>query len=473
MRIFLILALLCGSVVYGEDHPGLESLTTRKPMHPGLKKLATRAYSPAIMDEFVFANLWRSWDPSARDLAAKAPEETRRKMTLDRYGLLEAPFDNGGAPLGMVVDENGGYAISCLICHAGSVAGQTVMGVANTAVDFSAIYEDTASTVELLHGDKPGTPPFAEGLITMTAAGENPKSIHFPEGSLSVFRGTTNSFTFSVHFLSVRDEDLNLVAEPHDLGPTNHYLDPPALWHSNKKKSYYFDGFTEKSVRALMQFSLDPSVEPERFKSWEKDYEDIYDWVHTVEAPRYQGAIDKELAAHGEQVYMDTCVKCHGTPGPGGEYKNKIVSIAKVKTDRSRLDSLSPEFKKHFSASWMGYYGEGRVRTSALGYVSPPLDGIWASPPYFHNGSVPTLYHVLFPGERPDVWKVKDYDAYDHEKGGLLVEEHTEVPAGVQRSERRAFYDTRQRSMGNTGHPFADELSEEQRLSLLEFLKTL
>ena len=473
MRIFLVLALLGCSVASAEDHPGLDVLTSRSGMHPGLKKIATKAYSPEIMDEHVFANLWRSWDPEARDLAERASKEERRQMTLDRYGLLEAPFDNGGAPLGMVVGETGGYAISCLICHAGPVAGKTVMGAANPAVDFSAIYEDTAATVELLHGDKPGSPPFAKGLLTMTAAGPNPKSIHFPEGSLSVSRGSYNSFTFSVHFMSRRDEDLNLLDQPQDLGPANHYLDAPALWHSNKKTSYYFDGFTEKSVRALMQFSLDPAVDRDVFKSWEEDYEEIYDWVHTIEAPRYGGPVDERLAAVGQQVYMDTCLKCHGEPGPEGDYKNKIVAHKKIGTDRERLDSLTPAFKKHFSASWMGYYGEGRVRTSALGYVAPPLDGIWASAPYFHNGSVPTLYHVLFPAERPEVWKVEDYDAYDHDKGGLLVEAHEAVPEDAPRSERRKFYDTRERSMSNIGHPFADELSEQQRLSLLEFLKTL
>ena len=64
-------------------------------------------------------------------------------------------------------------------------------------------------------------------------------------------------------------------------------------------------------------------------------------------------------------------------------------------------------------------------------------------------------------------------DAYDHDKGGLLVEAHEAVPEDAPRSERRKFYDTRERSMSNIGHPFADELSEQQRLSLLEFLKTL
>jgi hypothetical protein len=47
------------------------------------------------------------------------------------------------------------------------------------------------------------------------------------------------------------------------------------------------------------------------------------------------------------------------------------------------------------------------------GYNALPLGGVWAQAPYLHNGSVPTLYHLLAPAERPSVF-VKgrlDYDA--------------------------------------------------------------
>ena len=35
------------------------------------------------------------------------------------------------------------------------------------------------------------------------------------------------------------------------------------------------------------------------------------------------------------------------------------------------------------------------------GYVARPLAGIWATPPYLHNGSVPTLYDLLSPSKLP------------------------------------------------------------------------
>jgi hypothetical protein len=46
------------------------------------------------------------------------------------------------------------------------------------------------------------------------------------------------------------------------------------------------------------------------------------------------------------------------------------------------------------------------------GYNALPLGGVWAQAPYLHNGSVPTLYHLLVPSERPTVFMKGrlDYD---------------------------------------------------------------
>src|ERR1051325_4373284 len=464
------LALVGYSTVNSASSPKLVKASALP--HAGLRKIATKDYSPTIMDPVIFANLWRSWDAPSKAAAEKASDKLRREMTLQRYGLLEAPYDNEGAPLGFTVKKDGSWAMNCLICHAGSVAGKTVPGLPNTALDFSGIYEDVESTVAILHANKPGTPDFPQGLLFL-AQGTNPEKIEFPEGLLSVSRGTFNSFTFSVNFLSIRDRDLNVQKTPVDLKPMNHYLDPPALWHARKKTAFYTDGFVVKDVRPLMQFSLDPSFGPDQFKSWEDDYKDIYAWLETIESPKYPGHIDNALASQGQRVYTQSCARCHGTPGRGGEYANKVIPIDVVKTDRGRLDGLSPEFKKYFSSSWMGKNGETSITINSEGYVAPPLDGIWASAPYFHNGSVPTLYHVLFPDERPAVWKVKDYNSYDYTRGGLLVEEYRSMPQTHTLLEKRSYYDTTRPTMSNAGHRFPETLSKEERLSLLEYLKSL
>ncbi|BDC50522.1 hypothetical protein F183_A28380 [Bryobacterales bacterium F-183] len=440
--------------------------------HPGLRNIATKAYSPPVMDAQVFNNLWRSWDAESRSAAEKADARTRRQMIFDRYGFLEAPYDNGGVPLGLTVTKDGHYALNCLVCHAGSVGGKTILGLPSKAMDFSGLFEDMAATYSILHQGKPGNPPFPEGLLFLHG-GKAPPKVEFPEGLLSGSRGNYNSFTFSVYFMAMRDRELSLAPKPQDLKPLNHYLDAPPLWNTAKKTALYYDGFVRKSVRPLMQFSLDPSFNGALFRSWEADYQQIYDWVNTLESPHYEGELNRTLAAQGEKVYTQTCQGCHGAAGRGGDYRNIVVPIDVVKTDRARLDGLSPEFKQHFNQSWMGSFGEAKIAPRAEGYVAPPLDGVWATAPYFHNGSVPTLYHVLFPDERPQVWKVTSYNAYDHTRAGLSIAEYGQMPNVNSLSEKRRYYDSSRPTMSNTGHRFADVLTRAQRISLLEYLKSI
>ena len=116
-------------------------------------------------------------------------------------------------------------------------------------------------------------------------------------------------------------------------------------------------------------------------------------------------------------VFSQNCAECHGTYGPQGNYPNKIVSIEEVGTDPVRLNALSPQHRTAYGQSWFGNFGEHDVVADPGGYVAPPLDGIWASGPYFHNGSVPTLWHVLHSDQRPKVWS-RSEDGYDCQKVG-------------------------------------------------------
>jgi hypothetical protein len=52
------------------------------------------------------------------------------------------------------------------------------------------------------------------------------------------------------------------------------------------------------------------------------------------------------------------------------------------------------------------------------GYNALPLGGVWAQAPYLHNGSVPTLFHLLVPSERPKVFMKSRLD-YDKTLGGF------------------------------------------------------
>jgi len=94
-------------------------------------------------------------------------------------------------------------------------------------------------------------------------------------------------------------------------------------------------------------------------------------------------------------------------------------------------------------------------------YKARPLNGIWASPPFLHNGSVNSLYDILLPpSERQSFYL--GCDEYDPVKAGLAC---TKENGGF-------FFDTS--IYGNTavGHDYGPK-SEDERMDLLEYLKSI
>ena len=123
--------------------------------------------------------------------------------------------------------------------------------------------------------------------------------------------------------------------------------------------------------------------------------------------------------------------------------------------------------------------------SSLVAYKARSLNGIWATAPYLHNGSVPTLYDLMLPtkkagdpeGEefeyRPEVFQVGSRE-FDPERVGFISEGYDGF----------AYKTIRVGDM-NDGHEYAaggtaqvngevlKALNKEQRLDLLEFMKTL
>ena len=120
---------------------------------------------------------------------------------------------------------------------------------------------------------------------------------------------------------------------------------------------------------------------------------------------------------------------------------------------------------------------------SLRAYKARSLNGIWATAPYLHNGSVPTLYDLLLPkklpgdpdaGEyRPDKFEVGSRE-FDPEKVGMRSAGYEGFHFNVihvGNSNAGHDYGTRRRSLGNDR--FEEALTREQRLDLLEYLKSL
>ena len=120
------------------------------------------------------------------------------------------------------------------------------------------------------------------------------------------------------------------------------------------------------------------------------------------------------------------------------------------------------------------------MQTKRIGYQAPPLDGIWATAPYLHNGSVPTLHALLDSSTRPARFTrppSTDFCNYDTTNVGWKFSEVTteELASTAKQSRFQAKFivDTSRFGMGNQGHTFGDVLSEEERTDVIEYLKGL
>ncbi|WP_026069350.1 c-type cytochrome [Legionella tunisiensis] len=150
-----------------------------------------------------------------------------------------------------------------------------------------------------------------------------------------------------------------------------------------------------------------------------------------------------------------------------------MIDLDDLGTDPART-LLSTDFKKHLVRTWIGYYGKTPLNLTKNAYVAMPLDGIWATAPYLHNGSVPTLWHLLNPEKRPSVW-FRTEDGYDQNRIGLEIKEFSQLPDTAKtEQEKRLYYQTNIYGLSNQGHRFPEEgLSKKETDALLEYLKTL
>lgn len=268
-----------------------------------------------------------------------------------------------------------------------------------------------------------------------------------------------------------------------------------------------------------------------------------------------------------------SCAGCHGVYSPRYAHDENfledpalegvasyVVPLEIIQTDPARALSITSQVREVFSSSWWGYPDgmpgyqppgekgaweeyiddiaypninpDGRPVTGAcgwieeFGYLAPPLYGVWASSPYFHNGSVPTLRQVLKPSERPAIWqrydspvdgKVKGYDmslnAYDlTDQVGWKYNEYcsrldstieecsgdnrvvnnllyqwldslkdnvwllgfVSKPYYTQKQiDKRKIFNTHDFSNSNQGHEFTQVLSDAEVRALVEYMKTL
>ncbi len=214
-------------------------------------------------------------------------------------------------------------------------------------------------------------------------------------------------------------------------------------------------------------------------------------FINKLPPTPYPFRVDMDLAEKGSTIFRQECATCHK---PKNE---RIYKLDALGVDPNRATTVGNEARvglielmreacvgpdgNERSASWCTpqgdsraeqdneYYREIRSRENA-GYKADTLHGVWASAPYLHNGSVPTLWHMLNPDQRPAKF-VRGNINYDQRKVGFVYDE---APApGSYDNVRAVEYDTNLRGNGNRGHEFGKDLSNDDKSALLEYLKTL
>jgi hypothetical protein len=418
----------------------------------GRVALTSTGYLKPAWSERAYAGAAKFWGAPAPD--PEADPQAYAAAFGKRYGLHSAPYPNDGLPMGLR-KGNGpegskqGLQIDCMICHGGSIGGTSYVGLGNTQLDLRLLFS------EMTRAD-------GKRMLPSTFV-------------INSAKGTVNAGMFSVILLSLRNSDLSFRNFPMVLGSNLPELDVPPWWVLGKKSTMYYDGRTDaRSVRTNMQFLLAEKT-LDQFKELEPTFRDIQAYLKSLTPPKYPFPIDQAKAEEGKAIFAKTCSKCHGTYGPDGEYPSRIVELKEIGTDPARALGIAPRFVAHYNSTWFGQ--DFPVDEQMIGYQAPPLDGIWASAPYLHNGSVPTLATLLKSSDRPSRFyrpPSTDFACYDTENVGWKFERASD-PAGPSPSfeKSRALFDASRFGLGNGGHTFGDGLSDGDRSKLVEYLKTL
>jgi hypothetical protein len=259
-----------------------------------------------------------------------------------------------------------------------------------------------------------------------------------------------------------------------------------------------------------------------------KNLEEIEDWLNHLAPPHWPeevfGKIDRAKAAQGKQLFEARCAECHNSYPYTWTAPNKygkrflevgLVPQSYVGTDRMQFEDLRPLVQTADLAPYLPgplkdkalvpggalYYGlQESIFHVALSkvkqtpeeavqlhgyrelpvprpspiphYKAAPRDGVWATPPFMHNGSVPNLYEMLVP-------------AAERTKKFCLGREFDPVKVGVDTSCKSGTYmiDTALIGSSNAGHSFENGplgngvigplLTEEERWAIVEYLKSI
>ena len=442
---------------------------------------------------------------------------------LEREGLSANRTDPQGLPIGFGA-ENGWVGKNCAACHSAEIHYQgTVMlvpGAPNSlAGGFVGDRLTRALAATAADGDRLAA--FQDRVLGPYASKAERAALEaeIRHGLDSYWGDTPENMMadFSAQDRAYETEGTRLVSGDHPfvsvrnawMGPQNYFaggsfVDIPQIWDVEKQASIHHNGNTNsvlgRNIISAIATFYAPSLEaimdadPRRLGKIGKISEKI-------EAPLYPedvfGPIDREKASLGAELYAQHCIACHAPTLPDGEVTDlPRYSAAETGTDEAYFNVFEVPVRDiagvdeqpydqalmaviaDFRKKWFERYEITDEEAAQLEAVDPywnfervwigrPMSGIWATAPYLHNGSVPTMYHLLLPAsERPAQFTYFSRE-YDPVNMGFKWDEPLDAAPLL------ATYDTTVRGRGNQGHEYGTSMTDDERYALIEYLKTI
>ncbi|MBN8941907.1 MAG: hypothetical protein J0H01_20535 [Rhizobiales bacterium] len=216
---------------------------------------------------------------------------------------------------------------------------------------------------------------------------------------------------------------------------------------------------------------------PERAEAAIPALTDIARFLATYRPQRFPGTIDRARLPLGQATYARACAACHGSYD-GDLDRPRLLSFPNWAGDVGTDMSRARAFDGSLAGRVNGTVYRRHLTAEATGKLAAPLlSGVWASAPYFTNGSVPTLQHLLEPGTRPERFMVGGH-RLDFTRVGLALAPDA---SGLWRDlgdyqpfSRAVEIDTRKPGFSNRGHDReVADLTAEERQALIDYLKLL
>ena len=463
-------------------------------------------------------------DERARDPSAPLDATTLDRV-LRRFGFLDSAVvvnragvraHDVGMPLGFTTGDVapvGGSVIrvanlGCAACHAGVTYGaegqplpdRVMLGMPNTSVDLeaytAAIFQALrrfAASDELLPAVDAIFPkldwreraslsalvlPLARQRLDTLAGVDRP--MPFPNGG----PGSTNGVpalkvALGVALLGGGQGEAGVVSIP-DLGDrvwrTSLLADGayavPGKPRQSPVTADMIDDAHLRSLAAITTFFTVPSmgVHPDKAIANLDDAADVMAFLKAYRPQGFPGPIDRVRTTAGSRIYQAECATCHGSYD---DASSRLVQFPNWRGDVGTDPLRASAFDRGLAdAVTRTAYRDIIASAPGAGYVAPPLTGIWASAPYLHNGSVPTLAAMLSPETRPQRFMVGGH-ALDLVRVGLRLDMDGAYPRDYRPFSQPAWTDTSTPGHNKEGHVFGETLSPADKLALIEFLKLL